>query len=69
MRPGCRHGEISQNLPKIATFYDEIPADSKSVAYRFHYREAARTLKTEEIDIAHQKVLEVLTKGLGVKFR
>ncbi|MEY3898493.1 MAG: hypothetical protein RLZZ214_4015 [Verrucomicrobiota bacterium] len=47
----------------------KIAADSKSVAYRFHYREATRTLKTEEIDTAHQKVLEALTKGLGVKFR
>jgi phenylalanyl-tRNA synthetase beta chain len=47
----------------------KIAADSKSVAYRFLYREATRTLKTEEIDTAHQKVLEALTKGLGVKFR
>ncbi len=47
----------------------KISADHKSVAYRFHYREPTRTLKTEEIDAAHQKVLEALTKGLGVKFR
>ncbi len=47
----------------------KIAADSKSVAYRFHYREATRTLKTEEIDAAHQKVLEALATGLGVKFR
>ncbi len=47
----------------------KIAADSKSVAYRFHYREPTRTLKTEEIDTAHQKVLEALTTGLGVKFR
>jgi phenylalanyl-tRNA synthetase beta chain len=47
----------------------KIAADSKSVAYRFQYREPTRTLKTEEIDAAHQKVLEALTKGLGVKFR
>jgi phenylalanyl-tRNA synthetase beta chain len=47
----------------------KISADSKSVAYRFVYRDATRTLKTEEIDTAHQKVLEALTKGLGVRFR
>jgi len=47
----------------------KIAADSKSVAYRFQYREPTRTLKTEEIDAAHQKVLEALTKNLGVKFR
>ena len=47
----------------------KIAADSKSVAYRFHYREPTRTLKTEEIDAAHQKVLAALAKGLGGKFR
>ena len=47
----------------------KLAADRKSVAYRFHYRAPDRTLKTEEIDAAHQKVLEALTKGLGVKFR
>lgn len=48
---------------------EKIPADRKSVAYRFHYREVARTLKAEEVDAAHQRMLEALTKGLGVKFR
>ncbi len=48
---------------------EKLDADKKSVAYRFHYREATRTLKTEEIDAAHQKVLVALTKELGVKFR
>ena len=33
--------------------YGIFPKFSKSVAYRFHYREATRTLKTEEIDTAH----------------
>ena len=48
---------------------EKLDADKKSLAYRFHYREPARTLKAEEVDTAHQKVLEALTKGLGVKFR
>ena len=47
----------------------KIAADSKSVAYRFQYREPTRTLKTEEVDTAHQKVLEALARNLGVKFR
>lgn len=47
----------------------KLPADRKSVAYRFHYRAADRTLKAEEVDAAHQKVLKALTEGLGVKFR
>ena len=48
---------------------EKLAADSKSVAYRFQYRAADRTLKAEEVDTAHQKVLEALTKSLGVKFR
>ncbi len=47
----------------------KLATDRKSVAYRFQYRDATRTLKAEEVDAAHQRVLEALTKGLGVKFR
>ena len=70
-------GKLAEPLLVLSECFDvftdpsgqKIAADSKSVAYRFHYREPTRTLKTEEIDTAHQKVLEALTKGLGVKFR
>jgi len=48
---------------------EKIGADRKSVAYRFAYRAADRTLKAEEVDAAHQRVLDSLVKGLGVKFR
>jgi phenylalanyl-tRNA synthetase beta chain len=47
----------------------KLTADRKSLAYRFHYRAPDRTLKAEEVDAAHQKVLEALTAKLGVKFR
>ena len=47
----------------------KLAPDRKSVAYRFQYRDATRTLKAEEVDAAHQKVLEALTKVLEVKFR
>jgi len=47
----------------------KLAADRKSVAYRFLYRAADRTLKAEEVDAAHQRVLESLTKALPVKFR
>lgn len=47
----------------------KLPADRKSVAYRFQYRAPDRTLKADEVDTAHQKVLEALTQKLGVKFR
>ncbi len=48
---------------------EKLPADRKSVAYRFQYRAPDRTLKAEEVDTAHQKVLEALTSKAGVKFR
>jgi phenylalanyl-tRNA synthetase beta chain len=47
----------------------KLPADSKSLAYRFHYRDATGNRTAAEFDTAHQKVLEALTKSLGVKFR
>jgi phenylalanyl-tRNA synthetase beta chain len=47
----------------------KLAADRKSVAYRFQYRAPDRTLKAEEVDAAHHKVLEALTAKLGVKFR
>jgi phenylalanyl-tRNA synthetase beta chain len=47
----------------------KLAADRKSVAYRFQYRANDRTLKAEEVDAAHHKVLEALTQKLGVKFR
>ena len=47
----------------------KIAADRKSLAYRFHYRDATRNCTAAEFDAAHQKVLEALTKSLAVKFR
>jgi phenylalanyl-tRNA synthetase beta chain len=47
----------------------KLAADRKSLAYRFLYRAADRTLKAEEVDAAHQQVLAALTAKLGVKFR
>jgi phenylalanyl-tRNA synthetase beta chain len=47
----------------------KLAADRKSVAYRFQYRAPDRTLKAEEVDAAHQKVLDALKSGAGVTFR
>jgi phenylalanyl-tRNA synthetase beta chain len=47
----------------------KLAADRKSLAYRFHYRATERTLKAEEVDGAHQKVLDALAAKAGVKFR
>jgi phenylalanyl-tRNA synthetase beta chain len=47
----------------------KLAADRKSLAYRFHYRAADRTLKADEVDAAHTKVLNALSSKAGVKFR
>ncbi len=47
----------------------KLAVDRKSIAYRFHYRAADRTLKADEIDAAHQRMLQALSQGLGVTFR
>ncbi|WP_193212516.1 phenylalanine--tRNA ligase subunit beta [Luteolibacter marinus] len=45
---------------------EKLAADRKSIAYRLSYRAADRTLKTGEIDTAHQAVVAALTKALPV---
>lgn len=47
----------------------KLPADKKSIAYTFHYRSPERTLKAEEVDQAHQKLLGHLAKTLPITFR
>lgn len=48
---------------------EKLAADRKSVAYRFHYRDAEKTLKAKQVDEAHQRVLESLTSKLKISFR
>ncbi len=48
---------------------EKLSADKKSVAYRFTYRSAEKTLKAKEVDAAHQKLLAHLQKSLKVTFR
>ena len=48
---------------------EKIDADKKSVAYTFLYRSAAKTLKTKEVEAAHQALLDHLQKTLPVTFR
>jgi phenylalanyl-tRNA synthetase beta chain len=47
----------------------KLAADRKSVESRSQYRAPDRTLKAEEVDAAHARVLEALTTKAGVKFR
>jgi phenylalanyl-tRNA synthetase beta chain len=47
----------------------KIPADRKSIAYRFHYRDPQRTLVLKEIDEAHKRILGLLSSIGGLVFR
>ena len=48
---------------------EKLAADRKSVAYTFLYRAADRTLKSEEVDAAHQKILQHLERTLPISYR
>lgn len=48
---------------------EKLNAARKSVAYSFHYRATDRTLKSEEVDAAHQKMLQHLEKTLPISYR
>ena len=47
----------------------KLDSSRKSLAYTFHYRAADRTLRSEEVDAAHQKTLQHLEKTLPVSYR
>jgi phenylalanyl-tRNA synthetase beta chain len=47
----------------------KLPADKKSIAYSFHYRSPQKTLKSKEVDTAHQNLLDHLVKTLQVSYR
>jgi phenylalanyl-tRNA synthetase beta chain len=47
----------------------KIAADRKSIAYRFNYRAADRTLKANEVDAAHQNILKLLKTINGLEYR
>lgn len=48
---------------------EKLAADKKSLAYSVTYRHPDRTLEQAEVDQAHEKILEILKKGLPVVFR
>ena len=47
----------------------KIAADRKSIAYRFLYRAPDRTLKQQEVDDAHKRILDLLGKIPSLAFR
>lgn len=48
---------------------EKLAADKKSVGYSFYYRSPARTLKSKEVDAAHQGLLDHLQQSLKVSYR
>lgn len=46
-----------------------IAADYKSMAYHFVYQSSERTLVTEEVDAAHEKIISVLKEKFGAEVR
>ncbi len=48
---------------------EKLPADRKSLAYSLTYRAADRTLKSEEVDAAHEKIVRGLEKMSDVRIR
>ena len=47
----------------------KLAADRKSIAWSFSYRADDRTLTSEEVDAAHEKVRQYLAQALPVTFR
>ena len=47
----------------------QIPEGHKSMAYSLSYRADDRTLKDEEVNKAHQRIIDLLEKELGAKLR
>lgn len=48
---------------------EKLPTDKKSIAYSFHYRSPQKTLKSKEVDTAHQNLLDHLKNTLPVSYR
>jgi phenylalanyl-tRNA synthetase beta chain len=48
---------------------EQVPAGKKSLAIRLTYQHAEHTLKDEEVDNVHKRILEKLSKELGADLR
>jgi phenylalanyl-tRNA synthetase beta chain len=69
--------QIKEPLLSEVTLFDvfadpegvKLPQDRKSLAYSLTYRDPARTLESKEVDAAHRRVVETLTRALPVSVR
>ena len=48
---------------------EKLPTDRRSVAYKLIYRDSEATLKAEQVDKAHTRILEALQAKLSVTIR
>jgi len=48
---------------------DELPQDKKSIAFRLIYQDQNRTLSDEEVNAAHQKVIDQVSQKLNLTTR
>jgi phenylalanyl-tRNA synthetase beta chain len=46
-----------------------LPTGKKSLAYSIAYRDPTRTLTDEEVNRLHQRLIERVTRQLGVELR
>ncbi len=74
--PSQRVSEIIEatHLVSEVTLFDvfrgeQIPAGSKSLAYRIAYRSSSRTLTDEEVDQAQSQIIATLHRELGATLR
>lgn len=63
-------------IPILESFYlfdvycgQQVPADKKSLAYSFKYRDKHRTLKDGEVNKFHDKIINILKKEFGCIIR
>ena len=67
------NSDILKSFELFDYFHDEsgekLNNEKKSLAYSLTYRSDERTLKSEEVDKAHNEVLKELKKNLDVNFR
>ncbi|MDD5341490.1 MAG: phenylalanine--tRNA ligase subunit beta, partial [Patescibacteria group bacterium] len=66
--------EVEKDLIREVTFFDVyegagIPEGKKSIAFRIIYRSDDKTLTMEEVQVIHQKVLQILVKLFDAQIR
>lgn len=80
VKKNVSHQEILSALLKVDSLLQSVDlfdvyeggnvgAEYKSMAYHFVYRNNERTLVTEEVDAAHEKIIKILKEKFGAEIR